>query len=136
MNSISDSKMAASISFSSILNEIQLSNLIFKIELSPFSAVITLKKTPIKLSNGVSAIPSLPSSFLLQRVQQDNFKLSQKLSNLSLEFENLKSEKWTAVEECEKLQDTIEDLNHELDLYKVKTEVEENLLLTTAQDKI
>ena len=49
----SDMKMAASVKFASILSEIQASNLNFKIELSSFSAVITLKKTAIKDYKGV-----------------------------------------------------------------------------------
>ena len=135
MYSISDSevKMAASISFSSILNEIQLSNLNFKMELSPFSAVITLKKSSITNSNGIPAIPSLPSSVLLQRAQQDNMELSQKIFNLSLELESLKASKVTAEDEFEKRNATIEDLAKRLYLSKVKTEVEENLLLASAQ---
>ena len=110
MYPISDTEvtMAASITCSSILNEVQLSNLNLKIGLSTFSAVIILKKTVLKHSNGISAISSLPSSILLQNVQQDDFKLSQKICNLNLEFDNLKGEKETALEECDKLELLIE----------------------------
>ena len=62
----SDMKMAASVKFASFLSEIQASNLNFKIELSTFSAVITLKKTAIKDSDGVSALSNPPLSLLLQ----------------------------------------------------------------------
>ena len=64
---VSDVRMAASVSFSSILDEIQKSNLNFKIELSPFSATVTLKKTPITEGKGIPVIPNLPSAFLLKQ---------------------------------------------------------------------
>ena len=78
----SDVKMAAQITFSSILSEIQHSNLNFKIELSPFSASITLKKTAITDSNGFSAIPTHPSSFLLHQAHLEITKLSQEINRM------------------------------------------------------
>ena len=66
----SDLEMAASSCFSSILYEIQLSNLNFKIEMTPFAAFIILKKTVVKDKNGLPANPSPPILFLLQQAQQ------------------------------------------------------------------
>ena len=41
----------------------------------PFSAIVNLKKTPIKDRKGIFAIPSPPSSFLLLKAQKEIFKL-------------------------------------------------------------
>ena len=43
MNQLTDLKMAVDATFSSILNEIQLSNLNFTIQLTPYAAYATLK---------------------------------------------------------------------------------------------
>ena len=125
--------MAASTTFSSILNEIQYSNLNFKIELSPFSAVITLKKTAIKNSKGCSLIPSASSLTLLHQAQQENLEVSRQIFKLSLENTNLKREKKVADEKCGDFEKAIANLNHTLELSKVKTEVEENLPLISAE---
>ena len=52
--------MAASTTFSSILNEIQLSNLNFTNKMTPYAAYITLKKTVQKDMNGTLATPAPP----------------------------------------------------------------------------
>ena len=44
--------MAAHKTFDSILRQIQFSNLNFRIQLSPFAANISLKKTPVKDMSG------------------------------------------------------------------------------------
>ena len=117
--------MAASNSFFSILNEIQKSNLNFKIELSPFSAIVTLKKTVIRDSKGFSALPSPPSSFLLQQAQFEVSKLSQEISSLKSEHVQIKQEFKSAVEKCEKL----DEANEKLQLkYDGKIKVEDNFL--------
>ena len=54
------STMAASLSFEAILRDIQASNLNFWIEMSPFSAVINLKKSLIKNKLGVPLISPPP----------------------------------------------------------------------------
>ena len=45
--------MTARKTFDSILQQIQFSNLNFRIELSPFAANIFLKKTPVKDKSGI-----------------------------------------------------------------------------------
>ena len=64
-----DLEMAVSATFSSILNEIQLSNLNFKIEMTPFAAIVILKKSVLRDKNGYPAIPSPPILSLLQQSQ-------------------------------------------------------------------
>ena len=72
---VTDLEMATSTCFSSILHEIQLSNLNFKIEMTPFAAFITLKKKVIKDKNGIPALPSPPIICLLQQAQQEIFNM-------------------------------------------------------------
>ena len=70
MNKIKDSDlnptMLASATFDNIIKQILSSNLNFQIQISPFSANISLKKTPIKDKLGAPMNPlrpALPSSF-------------------------------------------------------------------------
>ena len=70
MNQITDLKMAVDATFSSIINEIQLSNLNFSLQITPFAAYITLKKSVIKDYDGIQAVPSPPIMLLLQQAQQ------------------------------------------------------------------
>ena len=70
MNQITDLKMAVDATFSSIINEIQLSNLNFSLQITPFAAYITLKKSVIKDYYGIQAVPSPPILLLLQQANQ------------------------------------------------------------------
>ena len=70
MNGVTDLKRAVDATFSSILNKIQLSNLNFTVQITPFAAYITLKKSVIKDQHGAKALPAPPVLFLLQQAQQ------------------------------------------------------------------
>ena len=72
MATVSDLEMAVSTTYSSILNEVQLSNLNYSIYMTPFMAYITLKKSVQKDLSGTPAVPSPPILFLLQSAQQEN----------------------------------------------------------------
>ena len=61
--------MAVDTTFSSILNEIQLSNLNFTIQMTPYAAYITLKKSSLKYQDGSYAVPSPPILTLLQEAR-------------------------------------------------------------------
>ena len=63
-------KMAVDATFSSILNEIQLSNLNFTIQVTPYAAYITLKKSSLKNQNGSYAVPSPPLLSVIQEAQR------------------------------------------------------------------
>ena len=56
-----DSTMAAAIAFNNIVNLVQSSNLNFRLELSPFAANISLKKTPVKNKSGIPLLPCVPN---------------------------------------------------------------------------
>ena len=77
-----DLQMAINNTYSSIISEIQLSNLNFSIQMTPFASYITLKKSVQKDMDGVQATPTPPLLFLLQEVRQqilylqnENFKI-------------------------------------------------------------
>ena len=71
MNVVTESTMAIDTTFNSIINEIQLSKLNFGIQLTPFAAYITLKKSTQVDKNGVHAAPSPPLFSILQQSYHD-----------------------------------------------------------------
>jgi hypothetical protein len=58
-----DTAMFAKRSFDSILEQVQASNLNFQLQISPFSATISLKKTLIKDKLGNLLLPPSPIHF-------------------------------------------------------------------------
>ena len=63
--------MAADATYNSILNEIQLSRLNFSIQLTPYAAYITLKKSIQVNCDGIPAVPSPPLFMLYQQSNRD-----------------------------------------------------------------
>jgi len=78
----SDLKMVASYTFSCILSEIQLSNLNYSIQMTPFAAQITLKKSTQKDQDGVHLLPSPPLLHLLQEAQREINNLKEKMKQI------------------------------------------------------
>ena len=103
--------MAVNTTYSSILNEIQLSNLNYSIQMTPFASYITLKKSVQKDLAGVPATPSPPILFLLQTSQQENHQLREENFRLKSAFEmqKRKLEKIKLENEC--LDKTVEESN-------------------------
>ena len=85
MIQITDLKMAVDATFSSIINEIQLSNLNFSLQMTPFAAYITLKKSVIKDVDGIQAFPSPPILLLLQQANQTIDNLQEENKQLKIE---------------------------------------------------
>merc|ERR1712208_179206 len=86
MNEVTELIMAVDATFSSILNEIQLSNLNFSLQITPFAAYITRKKSVIKNQNGIRTVPSPPVLFLLQQAQQTIAELREENKRLKIEI--------------------------------------------------
>ena len=84
MNQFTDLKMAIDATFSSILNEIQLSNLNFTLQITPFAAYITLKKSVLRDQNGTKAVPAPPVIFLLQQAHQAIAELQEENNRLKI----------------------------------------------------
>ena len=120
-NSDSDANnlaMAASLSFTSILKEVQTSNLNFRIELSPFAAVIHLKKSLITNLHGTPITPPPPKSLMMDAVEAENSKLREKIENLeNILKDNQKQEAGNAI----KRDAIIHEL--EIQLEKAKNEI-------------
>ena len=105
--------MEASITFENILEQIQSSNLNFHMKLSPFTAVISLKKTLIKDKSGSPLLPPPP--------KLDNKTLTQKIFELENTVSSLTNDYESTLLDCE-------------NTYKDKQFLERKL--ETARDKI
>ena len=84
MNQFTDLKMAIDATFSSILSEIQLSNLNFTLQITPFAAYITLKKSVLTDQNGIKAVPAPPVILLLQQAYQTIAELQEENNRLKI----------------------------------------------------
>ena len=89
---VTDLEMAVNNTFSSIVNEIQLSYLNFCIQMTPFAAYITLKKSAQKDLSGNQVLPSPPLLFHLQDAQQNVLRLQEENSQLKAANEALKKD--------------------------------------------
>ena len=87
--SVLNSTMAAASNFDCIVKIIQLSNLNFKLQLSPFTANISLKKTPVKdRAGGVPLLPHVnhPSSADIVALVAKNLKLENDLVKIQNDY--------------------------------------------------
>jgi len=114
MDPVTELKMATNTTFSSILNEIQLSNLNFSIKLTPFAAYITLKKSVQRNMNGTPTIPALPTLFLLQQAQEQTLRLQDENSELRSTLDNLEKKLDDIVHENTGLVESIKEKNESI----------------------
>ena len=130
-NATSDSDtttMAATLAFEAILSQVQTSNLNFRIELSPFSAVINIKKSLIRNKHGILATPPPPNLVVLQRVNSENLVLSHIIVQLENIIESIKGDYENAVTDCEKSYKMIAKLENELEMARANVaEIKEEL---------
>ena len=120
----SDLKMYASASFEAILTEVQSSNLNFRLEISPFSAVIHLKKSLLKNHQGESEVPlRLPKFLQLQELLTQNTAFKNKIFHLENTLQSLKDEHDSVFSDNE---NRVKTLEHELKVIKqIKFEVKD-----------
>ena len=112
--SVSDPAMAATITFETILNHVKSSNLNFQLQLSPFSALISLKKTLVKDQSGCSLLPPPSDSELLLKVELENQELVKQKHKLESFIESLTNSYDNSVSECENAFKTIHNLKKNL----------------------
>ena len=144
MNQLSDLRMAVDATFSYILNEIQLSNLNFAIQITPYAAYITLKKSPLKYQDGSHALPSPPVLSLLQEAQhviefqkKEILELKASCEALTTKAENIVIENASLVDKVEKLNLALEASENENNTLNVKIEtIEKELIKGHAENKI
>ena len=115
---VTELKMAARTTFSSILNEIQLSNLNFSIKMTPYAADITLKKTVQKDMNGTFATTAPPLLFLLSqaqeqavRLQVENSELRSTIDILERKYDGVCDKNVRLIEAVEEMNKAVADLN-------------------------
>ena len=106
---VTELEMAVSTTYASLLNEIQLSNLNYSIQMTPFAAYITLKKSAQKDLNGEYASPSPPILFLLQNAQQEILRLQEENDKIKAAANVLGTKYENIVHENRCLQDTLEE---------------------------
>ena len=110
----SDSTMVASKTFELLLDQIKSSNLNFQLQLSPFSAIISLKKTLVKDKFGSPLMPQTSSnSTEIAALTKKNLHLENVVKSLKSDFE-------ISVIECEKSFKTIAKLEKELEEFRVR----------------
>ena len=93
--------MVANEAFDSILEHITTSNLNFQLQMSPFSASISLKKSPVKDKAGTPLWPQVRPSKLSQTVEATIAALAAKNLQLEADFNSLRKEHTDCVDDCE-----------------------------------
>ena len=117
MAPVTELTMAINATFSSILHENQVSNLNFSIQVTPFAAYITLKKSVQKDLDGLHATPSPPIIVHLQQAQQEilhlqkeNFQLKSVVATLEEKCETITIENDRLVGKHEDIKKNVESL--------------------------
>ena len=106
--------MAINTTFASILSDIQLSNLNFSVQITPFAAYITLKKSAQKDLNGHHVPPSPPLLSLLPSLHQENVNLRDQNNTLKTALGSLEKKFTDITIENASLVDAIEDANNSI----------------------
>ena len=103
--------MAASLTFEAILKEVQTSNLNFRIEMSPFSAVINLKKSFITNKFGVPILSPPSHAVINQALKSENLTHTQQIVKLEKTIDNLRSEYESVALELKDSHESMANLN-------------------------
>ena len=108
-----NSMMLASQTFNYILEQVQTSCLNFQMQISPFSAVISIKKSFVKDKFGKMQLPS-PDLYESFDVLRDKIiQLEKEVTDLTKKYE-------TAVNDCENAQQVIKSLEKKTPEAKIK----------------
>lgn len=132
----SDPTMAASIRFDEIINQIQSSKLNFNIQLSPFTALISLKRYPQKDKSGSPLLPPPSESSLLKKSQIENQALSKKVLLLENFVESTKRDCENSALECEAAHVTIRKLEAELELARISFDNFKKIKKEASEDEL
>jgi hypothetical protein len=109
----SDPKMAASKTFQQILDQITSSNLNFQLQLSPFAAQISLKKSLVRDKLGTPLLPKLSPS-QPQPVDSDIATLARRNIHLEKRLESLRYDYDALVLDCESSHTAVSNLEKHL----------------------
>ena len=135
MNQFTDLKMAIDATFSSILSEIQLSNLNFTLQITPFAAYITLKKSVLTDQNGIKAVPAPPVIFLLQQAYQTIAELQEENNRLKINCDTAEKINQKLMHENAILVEAIDESNNKVAASNATTETLQSEL-EAAEEKI
>ena len=123
--------MLASIVFNKILNQIQTSNLNFQVQISQFSAFISLRKSFVKDKSGTMLIPTAASSttnLSMEELVAKNLKIQKDLFILQNKYED-------AIEDREKASDAFRELDKTKEREQQKLAAENIRLREIIEDK-
>ena len=102
-----NSAMLASEVFNNILDLTRSSNLNFQLQLSPFSAQISLKRTLVKDRSGAIRLPAVQTSQTSRTQHLDIENLKATINKYEKDFFILQNNYTEAVNECEKVHETL-----------------------------
>ena len=143
-NSDSGYKMIASKTFEHIHEQIKSSNLNFHIQLSPFSAQISLKKSLVKDRSGFPQTPAKASAFLSPQNENDIVAHTRKNLELGSQPESLKRDHEESALDCEnaytavaKLEKALEEKGLHIEaIASEKDKLKEDLFQTNSTKKL
>ena len=142
MKTDSDLTMAVNDTFNSIVSQIQVSNLNFVVNITPYAAYITLKKTAQVDSNGAHISPSPPIMKLLDQALRDRYEALEEISRLKsviMEVENnckdLKKINKSLSEKLTSAQDSLSSSQVEKESLDKKIQIKENETIKLQQVK-
>ena len=114
--------MSACKAFDKVLNCVKTSNLNFCLQLSPFSANISIKKSLIKDKAGFYLTPPVSDPTLTQSQNLENLELEKKVIELESTIQELKLRLSESDSNCQRATDTIHQLEKELFIKKENSE--------------
>ena len=119
--------MLAHKAFDSVLHQVQSSNLNFHLQISPFSAVISLKKSFLRDKSGAIRLPPASSKHSAA-TPEITAALAAKNLQLEKDIENLRNDFQFTIADCKSAYQMIkvleDQLNHAGNLIRIKTEAE------------
>ena len=125
-NQVTDLTMLANTTFDSVISHIRSSCLNFSMQLTPFSAVISLRKSFMMDKSGSVVLPFTRENIVKVEVENNKRENIEDLQSKVIECEKIISGLKT---ELEQARDTTVRLNEELCYTKRKFENEKNLIL-------
>ena len=129
-NSDNDTTRLASRAFQDILSRIQSSNLNFQLQISPFAALISLKKTLVKDKSGAYLLP--PSSPILR---DDDFEnLVAKNRELERNILDLQKNYDKVTKDCAKAYESLQNFESENEVLKKTINDKDIMLENTKSD--
>ena len=127
--------MAAKLKFEEILGTIQSSNLNFRLEISPFSAIIHMKKSLVTNKFGISLFPPPAYSILLEQEKSHNMVLSQRIVVLENQLKTLKDGYEEALLVRDEALESVVKLENELKTAQSETSVKKENILANVKNE-